>query len=313
MTYIQPSTIYMLWFIVGLLCIGGIYYWQMEEEERFKQRFRLRNEDLQEASQTQNNSFIDKFYGRLAERAYDAGIQTSIKGLRQHSISRGCIIVTLVTLATGNFLVSFPFFFVGVLVTILKVKRAEGKLEARIEVQLEQAAVKMQSILRSSPSILRALEEAGTVPDPIGRKFRAAAFMVKKGQDLQSVLRFLKNNINTQDGDLLFNGLLVADRISSEVALKAITSTISIIRKRDGDRSAIRTITATGRASIKIVGFSPMGIFLFCLVFKYELVSQMLTDALGLSMLFVAAILNIVGFIWAKQILSIKKMIRSGL
>ncbi len=304
----SPDTIFYLVVIIGFLVIAGLYMQKTEQDAKKGDRLRTRRFSHEEAAL---NTPWRKLFVRLADRAMAAGLDETPDSLQRQGSLAGFVLGVVTGLAVQSFIVAFLCIPAGYMFPLFKVLKAEKRLDRLIEMQTVQAAEKMLSVARQNPSLLHALEAACEVENPLGREFQTVTAAIRNGQmDIQGGLIELQKRIRTPDMNLLTNGLIIANRIGGGVAVKALTSTVSAIRNREADRSAVRIATAAGNSTLKVVGCTPGVAFVLAMLFKFDYMEPMITTFWGWVALSVAAFLNLVGYLVTKKVLNVKDMVK---
>lgn len=89
--------------------------------------------------------------------------------------------------------------------------------------------------------------------------------------------------------------------------LSVILDTISkTIKERTKIKNEIRVLTATGRISGTVIGLLPVAIGLILLLLNPEYIELFFTTQIGTALLIAAGVLELIGFLVVKKMVSVK-------
>lgn len=298
----------LVWFLAFSFIGLGIYLHKKEKTAFIHTRLELAR-SFEHDKIKKSRNIIDKIFTNLEQRAYRSGLQENAATLRKKAGIAGTVLTAILALMSGgNIILSILGFLGGYAYPWFLVKKGEADAARNIELQVEEAANRMLAMIRNVPSILKGMEMAAEVPDPVGRAFREAVYQLYRGQSMEVTLEQLRKQIPTQDMDMLVTGLLIAAEKRADAAKTVLEITVNIIRKRDSLRSAIRTQTAMATMSFRFVGSVPILIMLYVLA-SADNREAFTNNSVGIVLLCFCIVSYIIGVIWAKRILNLKKII----
>lgn len=205
--------------------------------------------------------------------------------------------------------VLFVVFLAGVIVSFplprfylrfLRKRRLE-----KFNEQLEDALTSMSSALKAGFSINQALEiVAEENRRPISVEFRLLLHEIRLGLPLDKALDNMVKRMQSDDFELVATAITTARQTGGE--LTVIFERLSaLIRERLRIHLRLRTLTAQGRIQAIIVGGMPI-ILLFAINYiAPEMMRDFLGSIQGLGLIALAIILDVVGFLFIKKILTI--------
>lgn len=236
-----------------------------------------------------------------------AGLTIQASRLFLSMIGAGMIFAILVLTLTGSLgigLVSgiilgiLPY---GVLLFIVQ------RRQAILQNQLPDLMDFMARSLQVGHSLNNTLKMAAAdAPMPISAEFQRIFEELNYGSPIQKVLAGLTQRIDCAEIRYFVIAVIVNREIGGDLAeiLKRVSK---LIRERMDMQQTVRVLTSEGRASALVLGALPFviaGLIYFIQPNSYEL---MLNDALGQNLLLYASLSMIIGFIWMKQMCTLKQ------
>lgn len=206
----------------------------------------------------------------------------------------------------GGLLRSLAFILIGVSIPPIYLKVKIGQRQALFEQQLGDALLVVSNALRAGFSFSQALgNAANTLPDPIGSEFKTANREMQFGVDVETALNEIADRMANNDLRLLTTAIVVQQQVGGN--LTEIIDTISkTIRDRLSIKRSVKTLTAQGRISGKIIGALPLFIMLAVSAFNPEYMAPMFSTILGRVLLCIGAIMECIGFFLIQKIVDIK-------
>lgn len=206
----------------------------------------------------------------------------------------------------GGLLRSMALILIGVLVPPIYLKVKIGQRRALFEQQLGDALLVISNALRAGFSFTQALgNAANTLPAPVGTEFRTATREMQFGVDVETSLNGIADRMASNDLRLLTTAIVVQQQVGGN--LSEIIDTISkTIRDRLAIKRSVKTLTAQGRISGKVIGALPLVIMLAVSVLNPEYMAPMFSTLFGRILLCVGAIMEIIGFFLIQKVVDIK-------
>ena len=174
-----------------------------------------------------------------------------------------------------------------------------------LEEQLESGLTNLANSMRAGLTFVQALKEASrNLAAPISDEFAYIAREYELGKSLDEALKHSKHRFQSINYNLAVLAILVSRQQGGNLS-ETLERIGAFMRDVFAIDRKIRVMTAEGRFSAKIIGLSPffMGTMLY--LGAPETIEPLFTDPLGGFILFIAVMLNLVGFAWIQKIVQI--------
>ena len=208
-------------------------------------------------------------------------------------------------LFSNSFLVALFTAVVGGGMPYVYVTRKRARRMRKLEEQLPEAIDLMGRALRAghpfSAGIKMVAEE---LPAPLGEEFRRAFEEQRFGLPVADALLSLADRSPLLDIRIFVTAVLIQREVGGNLA-EILDSISHTIRERFRIQREIRTRTAQGRMTGYLLAGLPiiMGILFYFL--NREYIMTLFTDPLGVFFLGAALILQVIGFLWIRQVVDI--------
>ncbi len=212
----------------------------------------------------------------------------------------------LLALLTGNIIIAGVFALAGIVGPPLYVNKQKKKRVAAFEQQLGDALVTMCNCLRSGLTLGQAIENISVdMGEPISKEFARLCTEVKYGSTLESALNSMAERIGSDDLSLAVTAINIQRQTGGNLSeiLAGISETI---RARVKLKADVRVVTASGRMSGIVIGVMPIALGLIIYLINPEYMKSFVASGAGRIMLAIGAVMETLGFLMIKKILSIK-------
>jgi tight adherence protein B len=200
--------------------------------------------------------------------------------------------------------VAFALFALG-LPYIVLVRARSARLRA-IEQQLPETADFLARALRAGHSFSNVLQMAGDeMPAPIGSEFRLTAEEIMYGVRMEEALHNLGLRIPLPDLRYMVVAVLVQRESGGNLA-EIFQSVSRIIRARFKLLGQVRVMSAEGRLSAWVLGLLPVMVLLVMSLLNPRYTSVLWTDPAGVTLLWYAAGMIVVGLVWMRSMIRIR-------
>ncbi|TEB12138.1 Bacterial type II secretion system protein F domain protein [Pelotomaculum sp. FP] len=201
---------------------------------------------------------------------------------------------------------AFILILVGTFAMPIYLKMAVNKRQALFERQLGDALMVISNGLRAGFSFPQALDNvAKDLADPIRAELRSVCREIQLGGGIETALTKVATRMNSGDMKLLTTSVVVQQQVGGNLA--EILDTISqTIRERLSIRRSVRTLTAQGRISGKIIGFLPIALLIILSILNPTYMQPFFTTTYGHIMLFIGAVMECIGFLVIRKIVDLK-------
>lgn len=194
----------------------------------------------------------------------------------------------------------------GAFLPILYIRIKKEKRTKVFESQLGDTLIMMCNSLRSGFSFQQAMDSvAADMPAPVGVEFARACNEIRYGATLDEALENMTERVKSADLMLVVSAVCIQRTTGGN--LSEILTTISdTIRDRLKIKGEIRSITAQGRTSGMIIGALPILITVALMLINPDYMNSFFTTSPGRAMLAVSVVMEIIGFLGIKKVVTIK-------
>ncbi len=195
---------------------------------------------------------------------------------------------------------------IGVVLPTMIVKSLQTRRRAAFDAQIVDTLTTMSSSFRAGFSLLRAMQMVSQeMPPPISKEFERIVNEVGVGRPLEEALRASVARVGSYDFDLVVTAILIQLQVGGNIAeiLETIASTI---RERTKITGEMRALTAEGRISGLVLVILPIALALILCWMRPEYMSTLLTDPVGPHLIGTAAILQVIGVIIMRRLLTLE-------
>jgi tight adherence protein B len=181
--------------------------------------------------------------------------------------------------------------------------RARKRWE-RFRLQLPEALHVISSALSAGASLNQALIHAAReILAPLQGELKRVVEDVELGKTLEEALTDLQRRVPLPEFNMIIASLLIQQRSGGNLAA-LLNETAELLKEDQRLRREMQVLTSQARASAQLIGFLPIGLFLYMYFFNPTYVEPLLTTELGLTALAVGLVLEIVGFVIIYKIAS---------
>jgi Flp pilus assembly protein TadB len=179
-----------------------------------------------------------------------------------------------------------------------------GKRWERLRLQLPEALHVVASALSAGASLNQALIHAAReVLPPLQGELRRVVEDVELGKTLEEALTDLQKRAPLPEFNMIIASLLIQQRSGGNLA-QLLNETAELLKEDQRLRREMNVLTSQARASAQLIGFLPIGLFLYMFFFNPSYVEPLLTTQLGLTALGIGLVLEMIGFFIVYKIAS---------
>jgi tight adherence protein B len=194
-----------------------------------------------------------------------------------------------------------------VIVPLARRRRRQGAETAALEDGLAEAVAAIAAAIRAGRSMAGALDEAAsTVPPPVGPRLAALVDRVSLGVPVERAVTELAEAVPGPDARLVAAVLGLHQRSGGD-APAVLDRVARTLRDRRASAREIRSLTAQARLSGAILGFLPIGFFLFLSVTARADVERALGSTTGLTAIVAGLAMQAVAFAWIRRLLRVDR------
>lgn len=189
---------------------------------------------------------------------------------------------------------------------MLHILRAKAKRLERLENQLPDAIDLMGRAMRAGHAFPTALNMVGDeMADPIGVEFRTLFDEINYGIPLEGALLNLLSRVPSTDLQYFVVALMIQRETGGNLT-ELLDNISAIVRARLKLMGEIRTLSAEGKLSAWILSLLPFAAGLMINVVNPGFMTVLLTDPVGLKMVYGALFMIVFGIWWMTKIIKIR-------
>jgi tight adherence protein B len=247
--------------------------------------------------------------GEAAARLLEtAALKWGPPGLLHRSLGLFLAAFATVTVVTGN---GLPLIAVGAALgasalPLMYARRAARKRVAAFEEQFPDCLEFISRSMRAGHAFSVALDMAHKeFGEPLSSEFRRAFEEQKLGQPLDIVLRKLAVRMPSMDAQFFVSAVLMQKRTGGNLA-ELLDKLAVIIRERFKLRARIRTVSAQGLMSGRILSSIPVGVAALMFVMNPKYARFFVDDPVGHELLAAGLGLQVLGYLIIRKIVTIE-------
>lgn len=301
-------------FSMAIIVFSWLFRDKMETEKRVKQVVGekknepevVRKKKIKKKPQKQKFSRTRKELEQIEDELYNVGIRIQVQTFIVIWIGITIAIPLLFLVIGLKSYVCVAAALVCAFGPILMVKIRKKQRKTKLESQLVDSITTMQNALKAGYSFQTALKNISTEMEaPISEEFGRVFRETQRGMTIEDSLDRMTERTNCEDLEILCTAIAIQRKIGGNLAevLEKISDTI---QNRIDIRHEIKTRTASGRVSGYIVGALPFILLVIVSVMNPDYASTLFQTTPGHIMLGVSAVMEVIGFIVIKKIVSVK-------
>lgn len=195
---------------------------------------------------------------------------------------------------------------VGYILPAFYVRARITKQVQKFNNQLEEMLTMVSNSLRAGFGLLQAFDLAAEqAQPPMSTELTRLLRDTRIGSSVEEALTKMGERVGSYDLDVIITAILIQRSVGSNLS-EVLDKVAHTIRERARIKGEINTLTAQKKLSGWIVGLMPVGIVVLMLVINFEYMSVLFTDPLGRLLLILAVVLDVLGMLWIKQIVTVE-------
>ncbi len=221
------------------------------------------------------------------------------------------LIAFVVVLAIGNghalaFLLGIGAGIVGYMLPAFYVNMRITRQLRRFNDQLADMLTMVSNSLRAGFGLLQGIDLAAEQSQPpMSTELRHLLRDTRMGASIETALESMGERVGSYDMDVVITAILIQRSVGSNLS-EVLDTVAHTIRERARIQGEINTLTAQKKLSGLIIGLMPPAFVVMMLLVSFEYMSALFTDPLGRFLLIVAIVLDIVGILIIKRIVSVE-------
>lgn len=248
-----------------------------------------------------------RYESNLAKRLDDAGIQQTVREWVTRQALAGAVGFVLFLLISRSLPITLLLTVVGTWQwSRLVLRKAREGMALRFEGELHSALLVAASSLRSGLSLVQAIDAIAREGNgEVARQFRRAVGEVQMGSTMEDALTRVADRVQSEDLHWVVATLAIQREVGGSLS-NIIVSTADMIGERFALRREIRTLSAEGRLSARVLVMMPVLVMMLFLLTRRDYIDVLWTTPLGFFCLITAGILEAFGAYWIKQMVKVK-------
>jgi tight adherence protein B len=176
----------------------------------------------------------------------------------------------------------------------------------KLEQQLPEALTLVGNSLKAGFGLLQSLSLATQqLEHPISTELAQTVYETNVGSSMDEAFLELSRRCDSYDLDLVVTAILVQRSAGGNLA-EILDNVAGTMRERVRIRGEINTLTAQQRMTGFVIGLLPVGVGGLFMLVSPEYISVLFTETIGKVLLAIAVLLEVVGTIVIRRILSIE-------
>jgi len=220
------------------------------------------------------------------------------------------LVAFVVVLALGNghplaILLGIVASVVGYMLPAFYVRMRVTRQVRKFNDQLADMLTMVSNSLRAGFGLLQGLDLAAEQSQPpMSTELHHFLRDTRMGASIETALESMGERVGSYDLDVVITAILIQRSVGSNLS-EVLDQVAHTIRERARIQGEINTLTAQKKLSGVIIGLMPVAFVLMMLVISFEYMSALFTDPLGRFLLVVAIVLDIIGILIIKRIVSV--------
>lgn len=301
-------------FCIFTIILHGMLKDKMKVEERMKGFVLEEKENRQRTAQKRKKIKEKRKKGlktrkelaQIENELYNVGIRMPVQNFLVIWIGITIAIPAVLVFAGVHKMICFVIALGIAFGPMLFVSQKKKKRKAKLEGQLVEAISVMGNALKAGHSFQAAMNNIATdMEAPISEEFERVFKETQRGMTMEESMNRMVERTGSDDLDMLCTAIIIQRKVGGNLAevLEKISETI---QSRIGLRMEIKTRTASGRLSGYIVGALPFLLLGVMSVLNPDYTSGLFETDIGHIMLAIGIVLECVGFVVIKKVVSIK-------
>ncbi|MFC4137902.1 MULTISPECIES: type II secretion system F family protein [unclassified Microbacterium] len=245
-----------------------------------------------------------------AEELELAGIKTEPSGFLILVTAGSAVLAVLgalLGLSSGlSLLLAILFAVLGPVIAKLIVSSRTSARQAKFGEQIDDVVQMIAGSLRAGHGLNRAIAAvAAEAEEPASEELTRVVNETRLGRPLADALRTVAERMKSPDFEWVTQAIAISQETGGNLA-EVLDQVGATIRERGQIRRQVRALSAEGRLSAVILVLLPIGLFAFVALARPEYIGVFFTNPIGIIAIIVAAILLVVGTIWASYAVKVE-------
>ena len=220
------------------------------------------------------------------------------------------LVAFAIVLAVGNghplaFLLGIVAGVVGYMLPAFYVRMRITRQARKFNDQLADMLTMVANSLRAGFGLLQGLDLAAEQSQPpMSTELHHLLRDTRMGASIETALEGMGERVGSYDLDVIITAILIQRSVGSNLS-EVLEKVAHTIRERARIQGEINTLTAQKKLSGLVIGLMPPAVVVMMLTVNFDYMSTLFTDPLGRFLLVVAVVMDIVGILIIKRIVSV--------
>ncbi len=244
----------------------------------------------------------------IEERLKNVGNPVTYAQLKQWSLM-AMVIPPIFLTALGAPLFSIITIILGYKLPDFYLSQQEAKKIELFSDNLVDALGQLLAVIQAGQTQTQGFRILSEQPYPIGTEFGRIYQDIKTGASLKQALDDFYERIPLRDVRMLNIGMIIAQSAAPTVSINTLQNIISTTQKRESQKKSIKSAVIGGQMTALIISLFPLVAFIGVLTIMPDMMGEFIDSGTGKIALFAAAVMDGIGFYFARRITSSKRMI----
>lgn len=235
-----------------------------------------------------------------------SGAKMSISAVLLTSFGSGSGIALLAWMLVGQGGIAFAAGVAGLVVPVLVLRKRRRDRLHKFEERFPEALDLISRALRAGHAFSAGLKMAADeLDDPVGPEFRETFDEQNFGLPLKDALNHLSDRVPILDVRFFATAVLIQRETGGNLS-EILDNLAHVVRERFKILREVQVHTAHGRLTGYVLGALPAVLVVALLFINPDQVNLLFRERMGQMMLTAAIVLQIIGYVWIKQVVKIE-------
>lgn len=184
-------------------------------------------------------------------------------------------------------------------------RRRQGRVD-KLNAQLPEALTQVSNSLKAGFGLLQSLDlTAKQMQHPVSTEFKRTIYEMNMGSTPEKALQDLAERSGSYDLDIVVTAILVQRTVGGNLS-EILDKVAETMRERTTIRGEIKTLTAQQKMTGLVIGLLPLGVVGLLMVMSPDYMGLLFTATMGKVMLGIGLVLETIGIVIIRRILSIE-------
>jgi tight adherence protein B len=316
----------LLCFLCSFMLVFGILYYFILNDKRVEKRLRYYldiNEKYKKTKKKENkgkiklvnlkniNQFLssrltDKSNDKIEQVLRSSGLQMDIEEYIALVIISSVFCGLAAGMLLGHFLLIIPGSLIGYMIPKIWINNKRKRRIKAFNDALPDMIMTIIGSLKAGYSFVQAMKTvAEECESPVKEEIIAFLKETSYGITMEDALNNLKLRMPSNDLDLMIQAILIQRQVGGNLSM-ILEVIVKTIRERNEIDRHVRSLTAQGKLSGKVVGLLPVFIFIALSLINPEYMAPFSSNILGKIAMGFGVVMEIIGFLIMNKLAKIE-------